>query len=411
MSDPALGAHLSWTPIFVLPNLVLTDSIDGEYICFAPHADDRVQKYATKHPIVGKFLSSFHDAFGVAVNPSVLLLRDDAPDGSATAEAIAGFRDAVVTAAVPLTRARWMTAGTVFRGAYFANAFEFHPWSVGRDNQHLVSSTLAQEAMHQVDKFKGQPDPSMGVASVGSYDLDKPLLEVLLRRWQARFNNKKPERRDVALFRSLGIANEAMRITGGVAVQIYDIGRLTGLWTSAFETLFHPGGTAVIKERQVREMLGNLSWQRRDLRHRRYLLRAGSEPLKQGAKAIKVSLPELVYFQLNDARNAFMHGNDVSARTLSLRPRGQSLGNLASLLFRMAVADHAGAIWDEAMPPFSDVERWAEWFGRHSDFMGAQHAIEDALCIAQIPPGRDGETREAIRSKIKSKAKRHTRSR
>ena len=376
---------MEWTPTFALPNLDLATAVGCEYAALVPFQDSRLQALMKLHPKLRKFLSSFTDVFGTKLSPPMLLLKEEGIATSELAAAIAGFRDIVAVASVPLSRARWMVGGAGFHGPHYSDTFAFHPWTIGRDYRYMASSTPAQLALHQVEKFKGQADAHLGVTPLRDYDLDAPLIQALYESWKRRFLGSNPSRPDVALFRSLAMATQAMKVAGGPDAQLYDFGRLTGLWTSAYEILLHPGGRSRVDERTIREHLGKIRWDRSDLNARRHLLSPDGRRVAN-KEPIRVNLAQLIYFQLSDARNSFLHGNDVKGGLLFMRPQGQSLSNLAAILFRAVVADFIGLEMSEPAPHHSDAEAWGQWYGRRVEFTSPKHKIEDALSIARLPP-------------------------
>lgn len=77
----------------VLPNLDLTEAIEGGSAALLPADDQRAVAIGVAHPRFEDFMGRFTDAFGELVAPCVLALSPDAPDSYRTVEALAGFRD------------------------------------------------------------------------------------------------------------------------------------------------------------------------------------------------------------------------------------------------------------------------------------------------------------------------------
>ena len=71
----------SWSPIAILPNLSRGKVIEGEVVALASSQDSRIQAICQATPRFSDLLSRFTNAFGVALDPVVLIARDDALPG------------------------------------------------------------------------------------------------------------------------------------------------------------------------------------------------------------------------------------------------------------------------------------------------------------------------------------------
>jgi hypothetical protein len=94
-----------WQPVTVLPNVALEEPIEGELASLVPARDDRINALKKGHPNFRSFLRKFTDAFGVKLQPSVLMVRSDAPRSIYTVEALANFRDLIALSVIPYNRA------------------------------------------------------------------------------------------------------------------------------------------------------------------------------------------------------------------------------------------------------------------------------------------------------------------
>jgi hypothetical protein len=90
----------NWIPVFTLPNVFVKDPIEVEYVALVSPEDPRCKAIGKTNKNFLKFLRSFTDAFKRKVVPSVVLLREDAPQWVRSYEAIGGFRDAISISAV-----------------------------------------------------------------------------------------------------------------------------------------------------------------------------------------------------------------------------------------------------------------------------------------------------------------------
>jgi hypothetical protein len=118
---------MSWTPVFVLPNLRVSHEVTTDEVAIVPYTDERLRPYEATHPQYRQFLRKFTDPFGARVSPGVLLLRSDAPETFKSIEAVSSFRDLLALSVIPLQRAK----GIVHDGSYhikFSDFFDFYPW-------------------------------------------------------------------------------------------------------------------------------------------------------------------------------------------------------------------------------------------------------------------------------------------
>ena len=66
-----------WRAVAVLPNIYTSDVFDGGEIALTSFADLRVQAIVAQQPQLTEFLSRFTDAFGVKLNPAILIVREE----------------------------------------------------------------------------------------------------------------------------------------------------------------------------------------------------------------------------------------------------------------------------------------------------------------------------------------------
>ncbi len=114
-----------WTPVLVLPNIHMLDTIECAYAAIVSMDDPRAEKLRKAHPNLTTFLLKFSGQFGEQVLPSLLLLKTDAPPSFYTAEAVTGFRDILSLSVVPYAR----TSRLMFRRPShwaFTNMFQFY---------------------------------------------------------------------------------------------------------------------------------------------------------------------------------------------------------------------------------------------------------------------------------------------
>jgi len=367
----------TWEAVAVLPNVVLADAIECDFLALTPWGDARVRALCNKDPSLKAFLGSFTDAFRRKIFPSVILVRTDAPRTVWNTEAIGGFRDAIAISVTARGRALELRYPKRVIAVKFSDAFSFYPWMPTRDGQHLVLRTPSMVAVDDVEQFRGQSFPESAVREVHMNDVDWALLNELLARWKKRFSLQRGSWQDRALFRSLNMANHASRAPAGADATLFDYGRSTALWVSAFEILTHPGGNGKTQLSTVYDVLEAAPWHSRTLRTRLY--KAQWVPKSQLKRRIAASW---LYGLIYRARNDFLHGNPVTGKGLSVPRTRAGLFVCASPLYRMALASILDLQWKEPAPCRENIEALGKWMSDRSDFHGHQRKIEDGLLAA-----------------------------
>ena len=356
-------ATLDWTPVAVLPNLYARQPIESDVIAFAPMRDARVLAFSAAYPKYGEFLSRFTDAFAKQLQPVVFLVRSDMEPKLHQNEALMSFRDLVAACAV--TRARSMSILNRTAELTWSNYFWIHPWMQGTMNR-LSAYTPALAAFHVVEHFHGQSSPEL--SEVELKDIDEPLFAELVRRWTRHYFGNRQRWQDRALFRSLNMAFQAAQIPAGVGATMYDLGRLVALWVSAFEILAHPR-KAKSDLFRVYGLFEAVSYLDPKLMHRKYAAD------NAGRKSVpRRSLPCWIYGKLCHARNKFLHGNPITAKTL--RPKGIKLFWLAPSLYRLALT---GALGMKIVRP-KKIKRGKNWL---EDYAIGRMRINDPQSVTE----------------------------
>lgn len=360
-----------WVPIWVMPNLRMSEAIEARQAALVPFEDPRIAQLASEYPSFQKFINRFTDAFGAPQTPTILLARKRA---RISGEAMASFRDLVVLSVVPYNRAEWIVYGTASRKVLFSNFFWLYPWMMTKDFNYLYTASPVSLGMNDVDHFNGQATPEAFPMSLNSESIDRPLLEALIYQWHRRYFQPNPTWEGRALFRSLNMANIACQLPSIVDTTLFDFGRTLALWVSAFEILVHPGKGKKSNQAAVNAILNKITYVERAM-HRR--LHRAYDPKLQ--KVTRAALAQAIYGQLYKARNDFLHGNAVSLRSLRLKNGGAHLTDVAPSLYRLALTEVLALRFTEPPPPASDFQAYYDFHGRRSDFNNWQHMHERAL--------------------------------
>lgn len=364
---------MPWEALVLLPNIDVRGSIEANYAALANVDDQRLRALCQEHAGLNRMLSIFTDAFRRPQRPSVLLFNSDAPQ--TYVGSVSAFRDLIAIASMLHKRAMAILRNSPAHQPIFSNSFDFYPW-VPRDNaQWVYAFTPALAGVDDVTEFYGQTSPE--VSHHDLEDLDEPLLNVLVSRWERRHATDDPLWEDLALFRSLNMAFQAARTpfnTGGTS---YDIGRLVGLWVSAMEILSHSGVDRTGRDNVLRILLrlpSTYNFERGT--------RPSCPPLRQWAL-------ELLY----RIRNDYLHGNRVAPERLRVPNSNFDVSFYAALLYRLMLDEFLGL--NEQPTDLSTPEGMAAP-AQYRMQVRTRHRIEDAL-FTMSGHERTGVTRRQAR--------------
>jgi hypothetical protein len=369
-----------WQPMFALPNILLQDAIEVDGFALAPLSDPRIQTMS-RNARFRSFLRRFKTEFGDPVQPAVIIWRNDKPQTYRAIAAIAGFRDAVSMSAIPIAWAktlRWQRN----MGALYGDYFAFYPWMVDNRNNHLITRTPVMFGIHEVKRLRAQTVPALSPCRIPAQDLDSPLLEELLRRWERCFSADNPGEDDERLFRSLNMANAAALMPAGVDNKLYDVLRAVALWATAFEIL-KPSKNQAYKK--VYEVLEGIKWNLSHCKQETYTAYGDDR-----GKLRK--LPVWLYGEITHLRNDTLHGNPLPPERLIVPPGKQSIAMYAAPLYRMMLA----AILELKHSPKTSREGLSEYdaYGRDMfEFGHYQRDIEAALATVLLSDEEQDEQR------------------
>lgn len=355
----------------ILSNVSLEEPIEGGLAALLPVHDERITALCTAHAKFRSFLTKFTDEFGQTVFPSVLVVRSDAPPSIVSVEAMASFRVLISLSVIPYSRALELNNPRGHR-ILFSNTFWFYPWMIDKHFDNLIVSTPAALGIHKVAKFKGQSSPEIFPMKLAPSMIDAPLLRNLLECWRRRYTKPMAEWSDIALFRSLNMANQASLIPAASDITLYDVGRSIALWVSAFEILVHPGGNEQSNLKRVFDLLETVPWMMRRSSYRRF--ETGSKKAR-----CRRTLVSWIYHQLYKARNDFLHGNPVSRDDLFFPVSKRNLFEYAGPLYRLALTAFLPLVLTRPIPSQENAIEFADYAGEHMRFRRYQQAFEECL--------------------------------
>lgn len=295
-----------WEVVFVMPNLSLRDNFESDLVAIVPCSDKRVQTCMEKSSGTKKLVNGFLDCRGKKIEPSVLIV---VRDSTMTLEALVGFRNIVALSTI-LPGYSNVDSDSSPLGPMYSDFFDFYPMTVGK-TEGLITITPALHSLNSADTpFAGMPAPHLPRLSLLSFNVDKILNKTLLAMWHKRFVlSAIDDWKSRVLFRSLEMAYHALSTPVKNQSTLYDYGVNMSLWVSSLEILAHPK-KGDVNQTVVMELLSKYEWRSKDLNNRRYRARLSSK------SRISVNLIERLYKQMYDARNMFLHGNQVTEKIM-----------------------------------------------------------------------------------------------
>ncbi len=374
-------------PIWALPNIKLDEPVESQFFALAPHDDVRIRTLKRQHPEFRKFLNRFRDIHHERIYPPLILRHEDAPTDFQSGEAAASFRDILVASIVPYSWAKNLIYANFRYRASTSGYFWIHPWMIDRNFEHAIAFTPTTTSLHEASAVNGQSSPELIPIDVRRGDFDDPLLEALLERFYQRYGARKPSWANIALFRSLNIANQASRIPSNADATIFDFGRIISLWVSAFECLVHPGRHRGVTIREVYSLLENVPWLDKRGSHQRYLTRIGRSRSRR-------NLACWIYNKIYNARNAFLHGNPVTQSTLKIQRSGRRLIYLAPPLYRLGLTSFLQLKLDQTPPTLANSEAFAAFIAARLSFNQPQEDAEKSIRLALISEERQEAERQ-----------------
>lgn len=362
-------------PLLVLPNIQVRSPIKSRSATLLSAADSSLICELENTPTLKRFLGNFRNVAGRRVVPSVFAPNEDGhPLRSAVA--IASFRDAVALAVVPLHRASLIEQPNSAQLAW-SDYFSIYPWMIDKNDQYVIGTTPALFGLELADEFRPQTAPEVSPQTLDLADIDRPMLDALLNRWEDYYAEGRDSWENRALFRSLNMAFRAAQAPAGRDMTVYDIGRSIALWVSAFEILSHPGGTKATDYSRVCALIDRAPWRRSASIAKNHQGRGKSPKL--------VTNGTWLYGELYRIRNDFLHGNPVNHAKLQFAASGRNVHGFAAPLFRMCLAAFLPLQEPKwRIEQLSGKEQRDE-IARQLRFVMPQETIEAALLSAHTP--------------------------
>ncbi|WP_420632716.1 HigA family addiction module antitoxin [Candidatus Palauibacter sp.] len=326
-----------WELLFLLPNLKvepddlatwgfppqagLTLGLEG--VALTSAKDERVVETLEWSAAAAAWVNSFHNGHWNPVVPAALIAKKSwgALMGK-DAEPTMSFLNAVAVAALLRTRARWPRESV--RGPSWSDSFDYHPIELRPDGSALDISTPALDSFH-VPWTELSLTCNIGLGQRELDSTDERLALRLGAAWKLRYQERLTNRATTRLFRSIEVANEALRMTSQGYRTTREAASASVRWATSVEMLAAPGEGYVSKDDCFA------------------LIKENS--CSDGEEEIAADVFRLLYQLRNDS----VHGREIDLDQLC--PFGQQappLLSLASSVYRLALVAYLNRHWPTA---------------------------------------------------------------
>ncbi len=325
-----------WTILFVMHNLSVSEPIEGGFLAIVNKDDERVSNLLINHDCLKDLIGNFSDQFQSKHSPSILIRRTDAPESLNKIEGIVGFRNIIALSTIIRSWEDALVRDQVFLHTFYSNYFDIYPIYPSKDYKYLLTNSPSLTGLDdRHDEFHGQSSPELA-GFQRNIEFDDILFKELMAKWKQSYVKTRSSRKIRSLFRSLEIAYQACALPFDNFASLHDYGTSLALWTSAFEVLAWPERSwAGVNE--VLDILAQAVFDTQKLNRNVYKVKIKN-------KTRKVNLIGKLYHQINNARNDFLHGNNVSIK--KLKPFGKNdlkpLNYYAPLIYKVALCVYLG---------------------------------------------------------------------
>ena len=333
-----------WELLFLLPNLKvepddlatwgfppqagLTLGLEGMALTSAK--DERVAETSEWSAAAAAWVKSFHDGRWNPIVPAALIAKKGW--GSLMGkdpEPVMSFLNAVSVAALLRARAKWPGAGV--RGPLWADSFDHHPIELRRDGSALDMATPA--VIHsQVPWTELSLTCNVGLGQSEMDSTDERLALRLGAAWKLRYQERLTNRATTRLFRSIEVANQALRMTSQGYRTTREAASASVRWATSMEMLAAPGEGYVSKDDCFALI-------------KEYSCSNGEEEIAAD-----------VFLRLYKLRNDSVHGREIGLD--QLRPFGERappLLSLASTVYRLALIAYLNRHWPATAEDAADL--------------------------------------------------------
>lgn len=299
---------MSWKLLYLLPNLNVQGSFDADYFSIVPFNDSRLKRIIFANRTAAVLSKGFKSETGTRILPCALISREDAPSSVLNMNAVVDFRNMYAIACLISGNARAIVSGNITEPVY-SDYFDFYPLTLNKNGRGLIIDTPAQlGTWPNPRRIYGSTYAHIFISNMVKARPDEVLLAKLSNQWKKRYITPARDSWNTRiLFRSLEIAYQAL-LSPFRSSRLYEYGTYLSLWVSSFETLVQERIIKDVGFKDVLRLLDGFNTHNNELRKRRYWI--DKRRNQRGSLILKL------YLEIYHARNDFLHGNPVTAKSL-----------------------------------------------------------------------------------------------
>jgi len=316
-----------WRIAFVLPNIIIGNCIETEYLALVEYDDERIVQIKKDQPYTLKLLDGFLDDFNKSINPSVMIYKEGFPENVVSIDSMVSYRNII---AISTILPNWSIDYSEVspRRPLFSNNFDFYPITLTTDGSLITSNPALESFYSKNAPFIATPSREVPRVEIGFSD---PIIfEPLIQLWKTKYETGQDEDFITRkIFRSLEMAFYALSIPTKNESSVYDFGLIISLWISAIEILVNPVDNYVNKF-IVLDMLSNHGFKDSDLNK-------GFSEMVRNKKQVEINFIQKLYLEVYNYRSKFIHGDVIDPKIIKFFKGFQKLSllNIGPNLYRL----------------------------------------------------------------------------
>lgn len=357
--DTGLNKSCEWLMAYAMPNLLIRETFEFGELAIVGASDVRLQQIVDSNPAAAALHAGFDHCLPIDSRPSAAILRRH----HRLKDPWQALVDARNIVAVLACCQGWVRNIGLLNHIFYraTEHFDFYPYRPHEDGKFLLcyNSETSSISTH-LEYFKGGVHPWLFIHPTHQLIVDEVLFSSLQSIWERMHVKGAMDHRDRRLMRSLAVAYEACRTPVQMESFLHDHGRHCSLWVSALETLAHPGPPDKVGISHVLDLIGRKKlWD--DIWNDRETYKIGQG---QSKRVYSLNVAQQFYRDLYQARNDFLHGNELAIDTFVPPELGAEIRLLdtAPLVYHAAIESHVFSDMNS-----NDVTRWSgleDGFGR-----------------------------------------------
>jgi len=291
-----------WEFVTILPNINISKSYNK--IAMVNSEDSRIQYLKENNKVIGNLINCVIDNKGKNIEPSSLIIHKDLTEHENFNELIIGFRNIIAIFYICKGWLQTVSGKTDnVSSTLYSDFYDLAPINIIKDKWFNIYSPALNSMFNNVKDFKIQRNIQLPRDTILYPSVETNIFNSLLSTWHKTYLKNNINHKKRALFRSLQMAYRACKLPSDNLSNVYDYGTKIGLWISAFEILFHPGGNEYV---YCEKVINNL---KKYIKIKENIFKKQCE--NDDNNEFKSKIIGKIYKDIYDARNNFLHGNKL----------------------------------------------------------------------------------------------------